>query len=93
MGLKKFVKENQTMKTIEFELPIYWASAIFNDDLSGLQDNDIKEMDDFFDWAVETYGDIHPADLSEDYHFAKYHDAADFGVLACDVAKYTFLIN
>ena len=91
------------MKTITLELPTDWAVAIFYSDLSRLDDDDIEEMnayddDDieemkaFFDWAHKNYGPLSPVELSDGSWFAKYHDAEPFGVLACDVAEYTFIV-
>jgi hypothetical protein len=31
--------------------------------------------------------------MDEEPNFLKYHDATQFGVLACNVHKYTFIIN
>jgi hypothetical protein len=34
-----------------------------------------------------------PVDMEEESHFMKYHDAERFGVLACNVHRYTFIVN
>ena len=35
------------MKTIEHKLPTFWASALINGDVSGMEEDDIRIMDEF----------------------------------------------
>ena len=81
------------METITLELPDFWATALFYDDTSGFEYEDEKAFHDFCHWAVETYGTSEPVDMEEDGNFMTYHDAKQFGVLACNVHRYTFIIN
>ena len=77
---------------IEMTLPTHWLTAIFNDDRTGFNDEDeqqynswIKDMNtDNFDW--------HELDCEQEPHFATYHDAKRYGVLACDVVRVTFAV-
>ena len=84
------------MKTITLELPDFWANALFNDDTictGGFEYEDEKAFHDFCHWAVETYGTSEPVDMEEEPHFSKYHDATRFGVLACNIHRYTFIVG
>ena len=83
-------KEIEMDTIIEMTLPTHWLTAIFNDDRTGFNDEDeqqynswIKDMNtDNFDW--------HELDCEQEPHFATYHDAKRYGVLACDVVRVTF---
>ena len=81
------------MKTITLNLPNFWATALFNDDTSGFEYEDEKPFQEFCEWMVKNYGTSEPVAMLEDPHFMKYHDASQFGVLACDVHEYTFYEN
>ena len=81
------------MKTITLNLPNFWATALFNDDTSGLEYEDEKPFQEFCEWMVKNYGTSEPVSMLEDPHFMRYHDASQFGVLACDVHEYTFYEN
>ena len=83
------------MKTLDLELPTHWACALINGDDSGFCDEEQTMFDAFVDWMVNEYGSCHCMDVSDDDggDFRRYHDATDFGVLACDVATFTFDIT
>ena len=81
------------METITLELPDFWATALFNDDTSGFEYEDEKPFQDFCEWMLKNYGTSEPVDMKEEGHFATYHDAKRFGVLACNVHEYTFYEN
>jgi len=81
------------MKTLELVLPVHWASSLVNSDDSGLSDADIKAIDKFINGMVDEYGQCYCIDVSEDSDFLKYHDAMEYGVLACDCATFTFDIT
>ena len=78
------------MKTVTYDLPVHWAQALFYGDMDGFEDEDQKAIEKFTNYMVLQHGECNAMDVSEDCWFAKYHDAADFGVLACDVSTYTF---
>ena len=76
----------------QFQLPAHWASYLFNGDESSFSlydngDEEIAIIDEFI--KDKGFGD--PCEISEDTSFEKYHDAQNYGVLACDCATYTFL--
>jgi hypothetical protein len=81
------------MEFITLDLPEHWSSALFYDDTSGFEYEDDTQFQAFCEWAVKNYGTSEPVDMEEDGNFATYHDAKKFGVLACNVHKYTFIVN
>jgi hypothetical protein len=81
------------MKTITYRLPAHWASAFFNGDLTGLDDDDAAA----FERVVDGESLPDPLAIAEDdpefgpeSFFCKYHDARPYGVLACDCYDYVF---
>ena len=81
------------METITLELPDFWATALFYDDTSGFEYEDEKPFQDFCHWAVTNYGTSEPVEVDNQGHFSKFHDATQFGILACNVHRYTFIVN
>jgi len=64
-------------------LPAHWLPAIVNDDTTGLDDTETAA---FSRWLYDTtieFGYPYVSDVASDAHFARYHDAAEYGVLAC----------
>jgi hypothetical protein len=78
------------IKTLTLELPVHWACALINSDESGMDDEDIAALNAFVDDMVRNYGSCHCVDVSEETGFSRWHDAAQYGVLACDTAEFTF---
>lgn len=78
------------MKTVEYELPVHWATALFYGELDGLEDEDLEALEEFTDDMVARHGECNVLDVSEDHWFARHHDAEIYGVLACDVATFIF---
>ena len=81
------------METVTLELPDFWATALFNDDTSGFEYEDEQPFHNFCQWMLKHYGTSEPVDMEQEPHFSKYHDATQFGVLACNIHRYTFIIN
>lgn len=71
------------MKTETYVLPVYWASALINDDASGLEDSEIEEIDAFCDGLGPC------VDVSGENEFSWTNDANDLGGA---VATFTFQI-
>ena len=71
-----------------FLLPSHWASALINEDYSGLEDNDEQCLDE---WHFYNASGKHCVSVSESSEFTKYHDASSYGVLATDCSVFTFL--
>jgi hypothetical protein len=71
------------MDTLTLSLPAHWLPAVVNEDTTGLED---AEAAAFSRWLFDTTINIGTpvvSDISEEAHFARYHDAADYGVAAC----------
>lgn len=81
---------HKKIKTYTLMLPTHWASPLVNGDESGLEDEDQAQLEAFTADMVRTYGSCHCVDVSDDTEFMRWHDAAPYGVLACDVAEFTF---
>lgn len=69
----------------EYMLPAHWASALVNEDYTGLEDYELDALNSWLEdtkpgWCVDVKGEP---------EFRTYHDADDF-VLACDCACFTF---
>jgi len=78
------------MKIETYTLPAHWASALINDDTSGMDYYEEKPFQEFCAYMLKEHGNNWPLDCSEDAQFMTHHDARRFGVLACDVLDYTF---
>lgn len=76
------------MQTTTYLLPAHWASALINDDWTGLDDDQAGEAQVFLDAE-----DLGPATSCDgDPVFARYHDAEPYGVLPCICMEFTFLV-
>ncbi len=71
--------------TESYDLPVYWASYLINNDASGMTDSDRFTCDDFL--AVRGLRRSDCLSVSDDTWFAWRNDANDVGG---DVATYTF---
>jgi hypothetical protein len=69
-----------------FELPTFWATALFYDDRTGLDDEDGAALDAF----LAGNPTLSCVDMDDNIGFTRWHDAARYGVLACDCATFTF---
>jgi hypothetical protein len=68
-------------------LPTYWATYLFYGSTDGLDQNEIQTIDQ----VLAHYGVARASVASMDEcGFMVYHDAEQFGVLACEVATYSF---
>ena len=82
-----------TIEIVKYELPTYWASALINGDLSGLEADDLIGLAQFENYMMKEHGSCHAADVESEGHFSRWHDATRFGILACDVAEYSFFVE
>lgn len=69
------------MNTETYTLPAYWASALINDDNSGMEDQDILDMQNW----LETNKPGYCAEVSEEAFFGR------FNGMGCDLLEYTFI--
>ena len=83
------------IELISFELPEHWACPLLYGDESGLEADDESALGRFVRWMVKQYGACLCVDVESDDSgdFRSYHDATDFGALACNVAVFTFDIS
>lgn len=77
----------------QYELPAHWACALMYGDESGLDQEDIDALDKFVGAGLMEHYSFHCVDVTDDQFFVKYHDAAQYGVLACDCLVYTFNVT
>ena len=67
----------------KFKLPAYWASALINNDESGMSDDDIEQMSAF----LEKEKPGHCVECSDESHFAHSNYWNNIGG---DVLEYSF---
>lgn len=79
------------IKSFTVTAPSYWASYYINGDASGLEDDELKAADAFFDYLAKDVPNLSCTD-AEDAGFVRYHDACDFYPYAADCSTYTFLV-
>jgi hypothetical protein len=81
------------METTTYTLPAHWASALFNGDLTGLDDADEESLmrliaGEGLPDPIGIVGD--DPEHGPEASFVTYHDARPYGVLACDCLEYIF---
>lgn len=88
-------------ETLTLSLPAHWLPALINGDPSGLNDAEYAallrwERDTVNEFGYVAYG-LPGADAPDAPHagpyFARYHDAAEYGVLACDCYDVTLVFE
>jgi hypothetical protein len=77
------------MKILEFTLPAFWGPYLINNDPSGMDDAEIKAVDD---WMEMTHLPA-PCSCSGQEEFIQWHDARDVYPYAADCLVFTFLIH
>jgi hypothetical protein len=91
-----------SIETVEFVLPVYWASYLVNGDDSGITEEERAEIDSFIDGAevgaIVKDGALVSAkrvagcvEVSEESYFSWWNDA--FTGLGGDVAAFTFAVQ
>lgn len=81
------------MKTVDLVLPQHWVCplAYGPDSYGDMSDSEISEFERFCDDMINEHGQCWPiAYGDEESNFVRYHDAASYGVLACDCVTITF---
>ena len=84
-------------ETIEYSLPMFWASALINDDSSGLSDNEQREIDLFWESEIGSNiryrRNIHQTaellaiEVLDDHHLAR-EEYAPYRFLLSDCRTY-----
>ena len=77
------------MKTVTYTLPAFWASALINGDFSGLEDDDERLLNEWFEYHPELGGCL---DCTDETEFRWHHDATP-EVLSCECLVFTFPVT
>ena len=80
------------MKTVTYTLPAHWIYPLeYGPDSYGdMSDSEITEFEQFCNDVVKDLGQCFPVSHVEESSFCRYHDASNYGVLACDCVEVTF---
>ena len=79
------------MRIEHFELPDFWLPALFNDDTSGMTDEDVEIMEDWFDYMHGEFETMIPVSQEPIGH-RSFH-AAGYRVGACEVTLIGFDVD
>ena len=78
------------MITENFALPSHWAPYFVNGDVDGYDCEDMEAIHAFEDSMLSKYGRCWCVGVGDEVSFMKYHDATNYGALACDTLLFTF---
>lgn len=79
---------NETIKTTEIRLPIYWASYLANGVKDSLEDDEETTIQETLEWADLSLTNHQCVDVLDDVHFEKPFIP---GLLAGDYCTYIFI--
>ena len=83
----------QVLKFTDWRLPTHWASALINDDWTGYDYDEIKEIKDvLFYTGLNKYFCIDVADDSS-FQQCQSYLSADYGLLAGNYSTFTFQLR
>jgi len=87
MGESKEERSIRELYGIEYKIPSYFLPALINNDESGLEENDIKELNAFYE--KENFSGGH-WDCSEEEYFSRFNDVNSMGgnVVDCWYIKF-----
>ena len=83
-------------ETITLSLPAHWIAPVLFGDTDNLDDGEAQA---FNRWLTDTIEDVGHGKLPrvgtihDATYFARYHDAAEYGVLACDCYDVDLLVE
>lgn len=83
-------------ETITLSIPAHWITPVLYGDLDNLDED---EATAFSLWLLDTIEDIGHGTLptigciKDEPYFARYHDAAEYGVLACNCYDVDLLVE
>jgi len=89
-------QQTQRFESLTLSLPAHWIVPVLYGDLSPL---DKAEAVAFSKWLDDTIEDVghgtmpHIGRIEDAPYFARYHDAAEYGVLACDCYDVELLVE
>ena len=81
------------IETDDYRLPSHWASALINADLSGMEDDEIKQMNETLEglglWRHKCL------DVADDESFQQCpsYIHSSYGLLAGSYSTYTFVVS
>ena len=83
-----------TFDALTLSIPAHWMPVFFNADSSHLSDEEYAQLARWELDMLHEFGEMFFA-LPEDAeaYFARYHDAAEYGVLACDCYDVTVMFE
>ena len=94
--LNEFNKRHRDVMTIDetisYQLPTHWLPALINDDLTGLEPEDLEQLHSFSSGEIGGMRQQHFSFLNweivwDEPSFRKYHDGEPYGCLACDCVE------
>lgn len=83
-------------ESLTLSLPAHWIAPVLYGDTDNLEP---EEQTAFTRWLKDTIHDVGHGKLpmigriKDQTYFARYHDAAEYGVLACDCYDIEFLVE
>lgn len=83
--------KRKPFETEKYILPAYWACALINGDTSGMDEREEAQIDAFLEATSNADSYIYCVHMGEDQGFMRWHDAAHYGVLACDCNEFEFV--
>lgn len=81
-----------TFDTLTFSLPAHWMPGLVNGDVTGLDDAEAAALQRFETDQHREFGHV-IYDCADDTYFERWHDAAEYGVLACDCYDVTIMFE
>ena len=79
--------------SLTLSLPAHWLAPILYGDTSGLDDAEDRAFGRWLMDHLNEFGETHIGKIKDAPYFARYHDAAEYGVLACDCYDVEFMVR
>lgn len=83
-------------ESITLSLPAHWLSVILYGDVTSLTADEVRPFTRWLHDTIEDIGhghDLFVGKIKDETYFARYHDAAEYGVLACDCYDVELLVE
>jgi len=79
------------MEPIEYTLPSHWACPLYYGDDTGLEDEEVKQIEAFLKDHIEQFPNTTLMSVEDDgENFCNLHDATPYGVLPCNCSTFIF---
>ena len=82
-------------ESITLSLPAHWIAPILYGDATSLTSDEVRSFTRWLHDTIEEIGhghDLFVGTIDDNPYFARYHDAAEYGVLACDCYDVELLV-